>query len=131
MNPQGIITIDLTQYGGEGTIEMGMPTLRRRTETNTELGRYAKPRIVNGKTVMDEGMDLGMLDIVSVLLYVRKAPFKLNAESFLDFCDTLDTEEVHSTELFEEMQKISKEISSGVAGSPFVYSQHLQTGSSE
>lgn len=89
-----IITLNLQEYGAEGTVEIGFPTFRRRRELNNQLGPYYKAG-VDSKGVLDAQklMDVikaGDVDILQTLLFVRSAPFPLDVEGFTLFCDDLD-----------------------------------------
>lgn len=131
MDPKGSLYIELSEYGGEGRIELAPPSFRRQTETKTDIARYTKTKVVNGKAVVDS-IDYGMAEIAILLQFVRKAPFPINAEGFLEYCDSLDEKDTkNSSELFKKIYEVAGEIKEGNAGSPFVGLQDQATVSSE
>lgn len=129
MDVTTIVNIDLAEYGGEGTLEMGMPTLRRLTEIKNETSRRVRLMKAEDSTYMD-GLQQGDLEILSVLMYVRRAPFKTTISGFLAYTDTLDEVRVSNGQrLLRRMQEVMREFEA--LESPFADSQGAETASSE
>ena len=129
MTVTAIVDIDLAEFGGEGTMRMGMPSLRRLTEIKNETSRYVRLMKAEDNTYMD-GLQQGDLEILSVLMYVREAPFKATIEGFLGYTDKLDAVCVgNGQRLMRKMQEVMREFEA--ISSPFANSQEAETASSE
>lgn len=124
------IYIDLKKFGGEGQVIMAFPSARALNNMNNALGRTIITKMVDGKPEV-VGALVGDKQLIEVLAYVWKAPFKQNIDSFLAYCDTLD-EKMHgaSVDLLEEMTKAKESIEKGDE-SPFVGSQAAEITKSE
>jgi len=119
-----ILTIDLAEYGAEGTIEMRKPSPRKEHDFLNLISRYS----VKGDSGMTikEGAPLGDIRIISMLMYVNRAPFALTLDGYLDFTDRLEPE------MAAALQKRMEEGASEVASdSPFAASTSRGTASSE
>ena len=66
MTARSEITIDMGEFGAEGTITMTFPSLRRQAMMKNALGNCAKIEVVNGENVVKE-TNLGDVEIVEVL----------------------------------------------------------------
>ena len=108
-----ILTIDLTEYGAEGTVEMRKPSPRREREFLNLISRYST-KGENGMTIK-EGAPLGDIRILSMLMYVSVAPFPLTLDGYLDFTDRISPEA--ATALQKRMEEGAAEVASD---SPFV-----------
>lgn len=84
--------IALSEYGGEGEIVIGPQTLRSSTRLKNEISRRTVRTCVSNGEVETVGMpiDAGDVEILQVLSYIRKAPFSLDIEAFLNYADALD-----------------------------------------
>lgn len=118
--------INLEEYGKEGVIEMGEPSMRNLTMRDNALGNCTVTKMVDGVPVVMETR-IGDADIVNTLVYVRKAPFNNTVKSFLDYCDTMVPGK--DSALFKRMKEIRAEIEEGKA-SPFADSPVAGTESS-
>ena len=118
--------INLEEYGKEGVIEMGEPSMRNLTMRDNALGNCTVTKMVDGVPVVMETR-IGDADIVNTLVYVRKAPFNNTVKSFLDYCDTMVPGK--DSALFKRMKEIRAEIEEGGA-SPFADSPAAGTESS-
>lgn len=118
--------IDLGEYGKEGIIEMGEPSMRNLTMRDNALGNCTVTKMVDGVPVVMETR-IGDADIVNTLVYVRKAPFNNTVKAFLDYCDTMVPGK--DSALFKRMKEIRKEIEEG-KDSPFADSPAAGTESS-
>lgn len=111
--------IDLTAYGGEGEIIMSIPPLSRMIRLKNEVCKGAHISRKNG-AVSIEDVPQGDLEVLGVLTYVDKAPFKCTVKDFLDFCDTLDAKDRGSaSRLYNDMSEIAYELDKG-GSSPLV-----------
>jgi len=117
------ITIDLTEYGMQGTVEMGEPSQRNIAMMNNALGNCTVTKMVNGEPVVVETR-IGDAEMIQTLVYVRHAPFKNTVSAFLDFCDRMP--EGMDTRLFARMKEIGESIKEG-NNSPFADSQGAET----
>lgn len=124
------VTIDLAGYGGEGMLIMGRPSFRRTTEIKNEMsGRIRVMRRETGDAVMD-GLLQGDLELLSVLLYVRRAPFTATLEGFQRYTDAIEANDpTGGVRLFERMQEAMRGFESGQ--SPSADSPEAETVSSE
>lgn len=135
MDLKTIISIPLEKYGGKGVVEVSAPTLRRKIEMKNQLGKLAKMSVAldekdEGRKV-DITLDEGYQYIITNLVYVRKAPFPLDVEGFLRYCDRLDERELGMGELLlDTIHEATLAIDSGDA-SPFVTSLRQENGTSE
>ena len=119
--------IDLGEYGKEGIIEMGEPSMRNLTMRDNALGNCTVTKMVDGVPVVMETR-IGDADIVNTLVYVRKAPFNNTVKGFLGYCDTMVPGK--DSALFKRMKEIRVEIEEGKA-SPFADSPAAGTESSD
>ena len=128
MEPTYTLKIDLEEYGmPEKTIEMGLPSFRRKVEYRNEIGRMI--RLSSGGTA--DNIPIGDMAILKVLKYVNEAHFKTTLDGFMSFCDRLDQREVGTADrLFEAMQEAANSLEKG-ENSPFVPSPEAVTDSSE
>ena len=82
------IVIDLTEYGGEGFIEVGYPSLRKQDifgqKATSLLTSYE-----NGKPTMniERAVEANKYEM---LAYIDSAPFELTPDAYYDFTDALD-----------------------------------------
>ena len=112
-----IITIDLTEYGAEGTIEMRAPSLRKQNEFKNAMGKYLN--LGSDRTFeLRDDLPMGDLEIATMMQYVFKAPFRTTVAGFLDFTDEMEPE--MASALFKRMSAGMQEIdgSSPFADSP-------------
>lgn len=129
MEVKNTTVIDLEKYGVEGQIVLGAPTFRTQ---NTFKNEFMKLMTVSQSGDISD-LPGGDLEILSMLVYVRSAPFKPTVEGFLRFCDTLDGFEVGRAErLYDELCEAKKVYDEGSERiSPFVVSAGAGTESSE
>lgn len=128
MDLKTVFTIDLAEFGGDGLMEMGNPSFRRMNEIKNEATRRA--RIDPNTNTMDR-VPQGDLEILSVLMYVRKAPFTCTIEGWLRYCDILEEKDpLASYALFERMKDVMNQFEE-LKRSPFVPSQAQETPSSD
>ena len=126
MDIQGSVTMDLTEFGVEGTILFAPPSLRRQNELANVLG---KVRIGEEDNPMTE-IGLGDLTVIQVLYFVKAAPFSVglrNLEPFFDFCDKVD--EIRpgaSGDLWDKMKECADIVSTNSAH-PFAVSGQSPT----
>lgn len=98
-------TIGLERYGVEGQIVLSAPGLRRMNEIKNAVGKSATISRVGGEVTLENALQ-GDLELLSILVYVEKAPFRPTVEGFLAFCDKLDERNNgDSLVLFEEMKE--------------------------
>jgi hypothetical protein len=129
MTARSEITIDMSEFGAEGTIIMTFPSLRRQAMMKNALGNCAKIEVVNGENVVKE-TNLGDVEIVEVLGFVAKAPFPTDLKGFYAFCDRMDERDLGSaSRMFEAMTKAKNAIQEGEV-SPFADSQEAETSNS-
>lgn len=120
-----ILTIDLTEYGAEGAIEMRKPSPRREREFLNQISRYSV-KGESGGMVIKEGAPLGDIRILSMLMYVSVAPFPLTLDGYLDFTDRLNPDA--AVALQKRMEEGAAEVASD---SPFAGSTSQGTASTE
>lgn len=122
-------TIDLAEYGGEGMLEMGKPGFRRTTEIKNEMSRRMRITKQEDGTSMD-GLLQGDLEVLSVLLYVRSAPFTCTIDGFMRYTDRIESKDPsYGTALFARMQEVMRELEG--RPSPSADSREAETASSE
>ena len=92
-----IKSIDLAEFGGEGEVVVGPQTFSMKTLTKNELGKRAKIRVVDGEQIL-EYQDVGDVEIIKTLAFVRAAPFPRTVKGFLGYCDKLDEKEIGNGE---------------------------------
>lgn len=132
MDLKTIIEIPMEKYGAEGVVKVAAPTLRRTIEMRNRLGRLTKMRLTaDDNRSAEVTVDDGYQYIITTLVYVREAPFPLDTEGFLRYCDRLDAKANGSGQaLLEDIHSAALAIDSGDA-SPFVASLRQGSGSSE
>lgn len=123
------ITIDLTRYGQPGTVELGAPTFRRRTELSNEMSR--RMGIEQGKSGLKiDSIPSGDLNILQRMAYVRSAPFSPTVEGFLEYTDLMDEQDPGSADaLWDAICEAIERIDKGEE-SPLDSSQGLTTQAS-
>lgn len=127
---QDYISIPLGEYGFDGAIDMGKPSFRKINDMKNAISNVTKLRTANGQAVIDR-TNIGDIEIIGNLAYVRSAPFPLTLDGFLDFCDILDYKEIGSAQrLWDKICETVKTIDGGVT-SPFADSQTPEKESSE
>lgn len=105
-------SIDLAPFGGEGTVEIGPPTLSMKVKLKNELGKRARMRMVDGENTLIYD-DIGDVEVLKTLTYVRSAPFPKTLPGFLSYCDKLDEKKCGMGEaLFTAMNKAVEEVAS-------------------
>ena len=131
MNMNAQYTIDLERYGSEGTIVMMAPSLTRLTAMNNALSESARKHAPRGAELDLNNVPLGDLSIISVLAYVKSAPFKTTPAAFMAFCEVLDDKDNGSAVLLlKEMQDLMVKIDKG-EDSPLADSQEQGSQSSD
>lgn len=129
MDVKTIVDIDLAEYGGEGIMQMGMPSFRKMNEIRNETSKYIRLMKAKDSAYM-EGLQQGDLEILSVLMYVRKAPFTCTIDGWLRFCDRLEENDITASHrLFARMQEVMREFEA--LDSPFAPSQEAVNATSE
>lgn len=108
------IIIDLRKYGlDDGTVIMGVPSTRAKLRyRNRVASTVAKVDAKNNVTA--DLTNLGDIQLESVLLYVRSAPFD-SIDTLLDITDKIDEKfgMGRGIELIEEMEAAKTKIESG------------------
>ena len=127
MDAKNIVTIDLTRYGADGSIEMCYPSFRQMNAAKNYAFRQMK---MSRDTESISDLPGGDMEIMSTVTYVSKAPFEKTLEGFLAFADRLDAVSLGAAEvLYAEMQEAVAEIDK--VGSPFGNSQTAMMQSSD
>lgn len=130
MRVRAEIKIDLAEYGGEGEVVMTNPGLRRITEMKNELGKSASITRGQGQIKVQDALQ-GDMEILGVLVYVSKAPFKCTVETFLRYCEELEKEDITAgSRLFEAMTSAALRLDKGEV-SPLANCPPLETWSSD
>lgn len=126
---QDFISIPLGEFGYEGAIAMSKPSFRRLNDAKNAISNVTKLSTVNGQAVVEK-TNIGDIEIIGVLAYIRSAPFPPTLEGFLKFCDTLDNAEVGAAQrLWNKMVETVKKVDEGET-SPFADSQDQEKESS-
>jgi len=129
MTARSEVTIDLTEFGIQGTAIMAFPSLRKQAMMQNALGNCAKIEMVNGEQVIKETR-LGDSAIIEVLGFVYKAPFPTDLEGFYSFCDKMDEHDLGSaSRMFDAMSAAKDRIQEGLE-SPLEDSQAAETPNS-
>lgn len=129
MDVRTIVEIDLEEYGAEGKIEMGMPSFRRLTEMKNEASRCVRVK-GRGDDAYIDGLLQGDQEVISVLIYVKSAPFRCDVDGWFRFCDKIEKDDPSASHrLFMRMQGIMRQFEE--VESPFAGSQAQETVSSE
>lgn len=104
--------INLADFGGDGYVEVGPQTLTMKVKLKNELGKRAKMKVIDGEQVLVYD-DMGDVEIIKTLAFVRTAPFPITLKGFLDYCDTLDAIKVGNGEaLLRALGDAAEEVSS-------------------
>lgn len=120
------ITIDLTRYGQEGTIELGAPTFRQRIELSNEISRLMTIE-QNKSGIKMDNLEGGTWNVIQRMVYVKRAPFTPTFDGFLTYTDKMDEENPGSADmLWEEICSSIDRIDNGDA-SPLEPSQEVTT----
>ena len=120
------ITIDLTRYGQEGTIELGAPTFRQRIELSNEISRLMTIE-QNKSGIKMDNLEGGTWNVIQRMVYVKRAPFTPTFDGFLAYTDKMDEENPGSADmLWEEICSSIDRIDNGDA-SPLEPSQEVTT----
>lgn len=90
-----IIKIDLAQFGGQGVIEIGEPYFTKKVMTKNIAASLMKVHREGGYEVVSDA-NPGDIEVLSMLQYVRKAPFGTTLKEFYAYCDKLDDQDVGS-----------------------------------
>lgn len=126
---QDFVSIPLGEYGFDGAIEMGKPSFRKLNDMKNAISNTTRMRTSGGQAVIEK-TNIGDIEIIGNLSYIRSAPFPITLEGFLDFCDALDYKSLGSAEkLWDRICETVKMIEEG-GTSPFADSQTQETGSS-
>lgn len=127
---QQLMKMDMTEFGMVGEIILGPPTLRKTIEMKNAMGNCTKTHMgPDGKPIIDETR-LGDVDIIMNLAYIRNAPFRMDLDGFLHYCDLLDEKEVGLAQRFYDKLVLMIEPYKDGAKSPFVNSQEAVTENS-
>ena len=118
-----IISIDLTEYGKEGIVEMRSPSLRKQNEFKNAMGKYVD--LNNRDAMLKDTVPMGDLEIATVMQYVFRAPFRTSINGFLEYTDDMEPEA--STALFKRMSEAMREID---GSSPFADSPSAENANS-
>lgn len=126
MTYTGIIAVELSDYGGEGTVELCAPSLRKVREAQNIVGKYSKFNTRTGENIVD-GSHISDIQIIGLMSYIRKAPFDTTLDGFLDYGDILDEKTPGSaTRLMNDLISVARGIDNGDV-SPFVPSPEAET----
>lgn len=130
MDYKSRITIDLSEYGQEGTVEIGAPTFRRKIELSNEISRQMT--IEQSRTgVKVDNLSGGRWSIMQRMAYVTRAPFRTTYEGFLEYTDMMDAQDPGSADrLWDAICEAVKRIDEGGA-SPLEPSQGAGTPSTD
>lgn len=130
MDFNSIVTIDLSEYGLQGTIEMGMPSYKRVADMRNEATRYARICQRNGDEAYVEGLLQSDLEELTMLMYVRRAPFPCTLKGWFDFTEVMDAQDKRQTlRLAMRLKQVAAQFEA-IRG-PFVSSLAQTTPSSE
>ena len=122
-----VMTIDLAEYGLEGTIEMRKPGPRKMNQLLNDMGSYMTFD-KNGEPKMRDDLKLGDMQVAMVLRYTSKAPYGNSAESFWEFMDVAEAVDVDKANaLYVRLVKTAREVSKD---SPFAGLQQQATETS-
>ena len=106
------VIIDLSKYGMEGSIVMGLPGFTTTKQFQSKLLKYV-PRDEKGFPIMEQA-DVIMSQMLDVLMYVKEAPFECDVDPFFKYMDKVDEASGgRANELFEEMSRIAEAARSG------------------
>ena len=92
------IEILMSEYGGpkDDIIEMGKPGVRALVNLKNQTGHVVRDQGENPA-------DVGDIELLMLISYIKKAPFAKTPAAFLDYCDKLDDE---GAALFEKMSEV-------------------------
>lgn len=106
MDINGSITMDLAEYGAEGQIVLGPLRFSRRNEFDNSMSDSIRVT-PQGKLTVGQ-VQLGDMDILSNLAYVREAPFYTGLDKgtkpFLDYMDGLDEKGVDAQRVWTDLK---------------------------
>lgn len=122
------VMIDLSEFGSEGIVEMGMPLFTARLEKSICLESRI-PRDAEGRPDR-KAANMTEIGLIEVLSYVRKAPFERTPEAFGEFMDKLDEDQGTADELWTRIQDAYSKLSKGEV-SPLQDSTPSETTSSD
>ena len=113
----GTVEIDLSKYGAEGKVVVGPMTFRRTKESQNAV-TYALRR--NGGTELSlSDLNLGDIETITKLAYIRSAPFSTDLSdlsSFYDWTDMLDEKRVGAAqEFYDDLGEAIEKVESGEA----------------
>lgn len=104
--------VNLADFGGEGYVEVGKQSLTMKVRLKNELGKRAKVKVVDNEQILVYD-DMGDVQIIKALSFVRSAPFPCTLKGFLDYCDKLDEIKVGNGEaLLKAIEDAAQEVSS-------------------
>lgn len=126
MDYKSTVYIDMSKYGLEGTIEVGAPTFRKRTELSNELSRQLTLEQTRTGMKVSE-IPGGTWSVMQRLIYIRGAPFATDYNGFMAYMDTLDEQYPGVTDaLWDDITAAVEKIDKGEV-SPLEDSQGVET----
>lgn len=131
MDYQTTEIIELSDYGMEGQIIMGLPMFTRRRLRETRMASLL-PKDQHGRRVAEEADAEAITNggLLMILSFIRDAPFKLDdVDAFNDFMNDMDLNCGRSEELWARIYDTYVRMSKG-EGSPLPDSQDAETTTS-
>ena len=127
MDYRSTVYIPMSKFGLEGTIEVGAPTFRKRTELSNELSRQLTMEQTRTGMKVSE-IPGGTWSVMQRLIYIRKAPFATDYEGFMSYMDMLDNQypgvsDMLWDDITNAVEKIDKGEVSPLEDSPVVETQ--------
>lgn len=99
-----VIVIDLEPFGGEGVVELAMPSFRKNQMMKNDLGRCLGAYVDKDGVGHVRDTPLGDVEIIKAMSYVKTSPFPQNLNGFMDYCDRLEAKGGSAQGLFDEIQ---------------------------
>ncbi len=113
----GTVEMDLSKYGTEGTVVVGPLTFRRQKESQNAVMHAL--RCNGGTELVLSDLNLGDIEVITKLAYVRSAPFSTNLSDlsgFYDWTDMLDEKRIGAAqEFYDDLDKAIEKVDSGEA----------------
>lgn len=113
----GTVEMDLSKYGAEGKVVVGPLTFRRTKESQNAVTCALRR---NGGTELSiSDLNLGDVETITKLAYIRSAPFSTDLSDlsgFYDWTDMLDEKRIGSAqEFYDDLDEAIKKVESGEA----------------
>jgi hypothetical protein len=103
---EDVITVNLADFGIDGVAEISKPTFRRTRMMKNEIGKCMNARIDEKGNPHFDQAELGDMEILRVLSFIKSAPFPTDFKGFLAHCDRMDDACPGSADkMYSELQK--------------------------